>query len=221
MNYILTAQQESDLLTALGSLSKQLNFGYRNDNGNYVIEDWVIERLDFNLNSIYDLSTVESEEAISSYKETGWATYVDTEYTESNKYKLFNEVKVTLPNNAGFILDSQKPYYIDSFYDSSSKSITGRNGDGIIVTIEFWAVPKTNKGSLSTSIDIGGTVGEIYPRLTTFRQKKNEAQPVSMSISGYTLDTWEANGGKLKIITHGDFEIYGIRYVITNSHKAN
>jgi len=151
--------------------------------------------------------------------ETGWAEYVDTQYTEGSPFQIVADTKVSLPNNAGTIRDSQKPTDVASFYTGGL--ITGRNGDGLIITVEFKAKP-TSVGStyMEVSLDIGGAVGEIYPRPITFPKGNGEERPVNFSTAGFTLDTFEANGGALKVVGNGPFDIYGIRYVLTRSHKA-
>ena len=40
------------------------------------------------------------------------------------------------------------------------------------------------------------------------------------SFNAYTLNTWEANGGTVKIVSDASADIYDIRYVITRTHKA-
>lgn len=45
-------------------------------------------------------------------------------------------------------------------------------------------------------------------------------QKISFSHAGYTLDTWEANGGVVKIRTDGAADVYDISYIITRTHKA-
>ena len=51
-----------------------------------------------------------------SIDDTGWAEYVDTQYTSGSPFQITTDNKVTLPNNAGTIRDSQKPRDVSSFY---------------------------------------------------------------------------------------------------------
>ena len=68
---------------------------------------------------------------------TGWGDYVDVTRTSAAPLNLIANVKITLPNDANTIRDSQKPIDITGFYDSTNSTITGRDGDGLNVLIEF------------------------------------------------------------------------------------
>lgn len=100
-------------------------------------------------------------------------------------------------------------------------AMTGREGDGLLFTFECWVIPTSPSTTyVETSVDIAGVVGEIYPRLFTFPKGQGIVRPISFSIGGYTLDTWESNGGQIKIIGNGTFNLYGARVVLTRTHKA-
>lgn len=150
---------------------------------------------------------------------TGWADYSDNQYTSASP--LVVTTKVTLPNNAGNTVDFQKPIDVTTFYNSTDSTITGRNGDGINITIEFRARPNLNDAPrITVAIDIGGAVGEIYPRDFVLSKGTGIEHFYLSSFTGYTLNTWEANGGKVKIVSTSSVDIYDIRYVITRTHKA-
>lgn len=160
-----------------------------------------------------------SETNMSDY--TGWAQYLDGVYTSASPFSLAAATKVTLPNNANSVLDIQKPIDVTTFYDSSTSTITGRNGDGVNIVIEFKARPTSAATTrLTVAIDIGGTVGELYPRDFVLAKGNGVEHYYLSSFNGYTLNTWEANGGAVKITSTGSVEIYDIRYVITRTHKA-
>lgn len=159
------------------------------------------------------------ENAISDY--TGWADYVDDTYTSASPLILVASTKVTLPNNAMTVRDSQKPIDVTTFYDSATSTITGRNGDGINIGIEFKARPTSAATTrLTVAIDIGGAVGEIYTRDFVLAKGNGVEHYYLSSFSAYTLGTWETNGGTVKIVSTAGAEIYDIRYVITRTHKA-
>ena len=160
-----------------------------------------------------------NESNISDY--SGWADYTDGVYTSSSPLSLAPFNKITLPNNANTIRDSQKPIDVTQFYDSASSTITGRNGDGINVVIEFKVKPTVNQTTkVTVSIDIGGAVGEIYKRDFITSKGIGVEHFYLSSFNAYTLDTWEQNGGAVKIVSDYAAEIYDIRYVITRTHKA-
>ncbi|TNJ42166.1 hypothetical protein KFZ70_15375 [Tamlana fucoidanivorans] len=160
-----------------------------------------------------------SENSINDY--TGWADYTDGTYTSASPFSLTAGNKVTLPNNAVTIRDTQKPIDVTSFYDIMTSTITGRNGDGINVMIEFKIKPIVNQTTkITVAIDIGGSIGELYKRDFITSKGLNVEHYYVSSFNAYTLDTWEANGGTVKIVSDYAAEIYDIRYVITRTHKA-
>lgn len=156
---------------------------------------------------------------------TGFADYADTQYTVGSPFAVTGGVDTLLPNNAGLIYDTEKPTDIATFYDGTV--ITGRDGDGLTFTFEFIAVP-TNVGTTTIEIwlDITGGTGtptnlaNLYRRLETFEKGVGVEKTITYSISGYTRNTWEANGGVVKIRTNGTCDIYGVRYVLHRTHKA-
>lgn len=152
---------------------------------------------------------------------TGWADYVDGVYTSSSPYTLIANNKITLPNNATIIRDTQMPVDVTEFYDATTSTIIGRNGDGLNIVIEFDLRPIVNQTTkITVAIDIGGAVGEIYRRDFITSKGVGVEHYYLSSFNAYTLNTWEANGGAIKIESDYDIEIYNIRYVLTRTHKA-
>lgn len=152
---------------------------------------------------------------------TGWAQYSDTQYTSSSPFVLTPYIKTTLPNNAGITLDPQKPVDVTAFYNSTNSTITGRSGDGINLVIEFKVIPTNNKTTkVTVAIDIGGSIGEIFTRDFITSKGVNVEHFYLSSFNAYTLGTWEANGGTIKIVSDFAAKVYDIRYVITRTHKA-
>ena len=160
-----------------------------------------------------------SNDSFSDY--TGWADYVDGTYTSASPL-ILSSTEITLPNDAAITRDIQKPNDITTFYDSASQTITGRDGDGINIVIEFKARPNTTSATtrITLAIDIGGAVGKIYKRDFLLAKGNNVEHYYLSSFHAYTLDTWEANGGTIKIVSTASTDIYDIRYVITRTHKA-
>ena len=155
---------------------------------------------------------------------TGWGDYVDTVYTEGSPLAL-STTTLDLPNNKGTIIETQKPSDFTTFYDGTV--ITGRNGDGIAVTIDFTAKP-TNVAATFVEVwlDITGGTGtptnlaNLYKRIVTFPKGTGVGRPISFTFAGYTLGTWQANGAVVKVVSDGNCDIYNVRYVITRTHKA-
>jgi hypothetical protein len=158
---------------------------------------------------------------------TGWADYVDTTYTDISPFSVVANTDTKLPNNAGTVVDSQKPTDVTTFYDSVSETITGRNGDGVTITIDFKAEP-TAPGTeyLEIWFDITGGTGtpsnlaNLYRRIVTFPKGNGVERNINFTVTGYTLATWEANGAEVYVRANGTVDLYDIRYVITRTHKA-
>lgn len=153
---------------------------------------------------------------------SGWAEYQDTQYTSESPFSLAADQDTILPNNAGVTRDGQKPIDIETFYDAGTQKITGRDGDGVLITVEFDAVTSTALGAyIELWYNIGGTVGELYRGvMTTFPKGNNIAVGCVRSIGTFTLDTWAANGASVYVRSSEDCSISNIRYVLTRTHKA-
>lgn len=146
---------------------------------------------------------------------TGWGQYVNTAATQT----IVANVAEPLENNAGTIIETQKPYDIDTFYDGTV--ITGRNGDGVAIGIEFTYTPTSGSAtSVSVVIDIGGAVGEVYKMEFPVLHGTSVPHKISYNVAAYTLDTWEANGGTVIIEADADGDIDDVRYVIHRIHRA-
>ena len=156
---------------------------------------------------------------------TGWAQYQDQQYIEATPFSLIANSDVLLPNDGLISLETQKPTDVTSFYNGTK--ITGRNGDGILITVEFTAIPTSASTTyIEVWFDITGGTGtpaslaNLYRRIISFPKGNGIARLVNFTVSGYTLNTWEANGAEVKVRANGTANLYDIRYVITRTHKA-
>ena len=151
---------------------------------------------------------------------TGWASYVDTQYPDSdNVFSLSANTDTLLQNNAGIIIDSQKPSDIDTFYDGSV--ITGRNGDNLDLMFYFKAKSSIQNQWLDIWLDIGGSVGQLYRQTFGFTKGTGTERSILYALpSAYTLDTWEQNGASVYVRSNGATEIYDINFNFDRSHKA-
>lgn len=153
-------------------------------------------------------------------RQSGWASYADTQYPDAGSaFTVSANADTPLPNNAGAIIDSQKPSDITTFYDGSV--ITGRSGDSLDVMIYFKAVPSSINQWLDIWIDIGGSIGELYRQTFSFPRGAGTERGILYALpSGYTLNTWEANGGTIYLRSDSTLSIYDINYNFDRSHKA-
>ncbi len=146
---------------------------------------------------------------------TGWGGYFNTAAAQV----LVANTKVTLTNNAATVIETQKPVDVATFYNGSV--IPGRNGDGIAIGIEFTFTPSSALASMmSVAIDIGGAVGELYLHEYPVLRGAGVAHKVSYNITAYMLDTWQTNGGAVKVLADGPGSVTAVRYVVQRFHKA-
>ena len=155
--------------------------------------------------------------------QSGWAVYQDTEYNSANPFFLTEaQGVVTLPNNAGIKIESQKPTFLTTFYDALTAKITGLNGMGLNVLVEYTCRTPSNATGIriTNTIDIGGTIGKLYPNDVNLVKGSGIDNYFLRSAAGYTLGTWESNGGIPQVQAFGaSVEIFDIRYVFTLTHK--
>lgn len=148
---------------------------------------------------------------------TGWSVHQDTQYTEGSPLNIVGGAAyVNLPNNSGSVIDLHKPADIAALF--AAGKITGIDGEVRALTISFAVKPTTGTAPrVSVGMDIGGAVGFIdaYERDTTYAKGNGVEHRYLSSFDVYTLDTWAANGGQLKIKSTTNCSIYDIRILVT------
>jgi len=144
----------------------------------------------------------------------GWARYIDTQYTEAFPLNLADEVKVTLPNNAGTITKSR---ITSDFYDLATQKIIGLQINEVqIISIEFKAqAPNANQTHLDLSIEDGGGNIQNLEKAIGFI-KGNATTEVFHNMFQYYIDQqFIDNGATIKIQAHGGTAtIWDIEYFI-------
>ena len=69
-------------------------------------------------------------------------------------------------------------------------------------------------------IDIGNPVGVLYRRTITFPKGNSVSHGASVSIAGFSLNTWESNGAKIYVRANTPVTIWDITLVLTRTHRA-
>ena len=145
----------------------------------------------------------------------GWARYVGDQYTVGSPFTIAEGVTSTLPNNAASKIETYLPFGITSFYDGN-KITPAKVGDYYIFTIRFKAKGTNLNSVFDFGIDIGGSLGIIFPETIIFSKGSNTEQNFSIDTPGYSLDTFLSNGGLVKITAvTGNISIYDIEFQIT------
>jgi hypothetical protein len=153
---------------------------------------------------------------------TGWAQYTDDQYTSVSPLNVAAGDTVTLFNNAASTITSDLPIGIDSLWNRTDSTIIGQYvGDAYTIRIDFTAESSSNDGYFDLGVDIGGTQNIIFQRIYAFPKGQDTPHRFSSTNAIYTLDTFIANGGKIKIIGGvGTTEIYDVNFVITRTHAS-
>ena len=153
---------------------------------------------------------------------TGWASYSDGLYTLASPLSIAPGVTVTLTNNAATSIKSQLPVGVTDFYNSATSKITpGSVGDGYGISVRFKAKSTSVSDFFDFGIDIGGTQGVIFKQTRTFIKGANTEVAFDISINAFSLTTFIANGGLVKITAgNGTMSVYSVVYDIFRTHKA-
>lgn len=148
---------------------------------------------------------------------TGWESIQDDTHTTT----VLADDTVTIPIFRDVVVNSQLPCGIDSLWNMADSTVIGREGDALCVSLDFTIVQTTNNATeFKWWFNIGGSIGILYP--TTYDQNKGIGveKEYNKTTTVYTLDTWEANGGKIQFTTDQDMEVSNVRINIFRIHKA-
>ena len=151
----------------------------------------------------------------------GWASYVDTTFTVGAPFTLSDGVKVTLPNNSGTVIDAYLPSGVTRFYNNSTSKITPvAVGDGFSISVRFTATPSAVNTYLSFGIDIGSGT-DIFQQTIILPRGAGAQNPVNVELQGYSLGTFLANGGLVKLTAvGGNVQVYGVEFQIHRTSVA-
>jgi len=158
-------------------------------------------------------------DSINCYLGTGWVSIFDN----TTSYTIAANDTQTILIAQDVVVDQQTPcgWTADSFYSSVDSVILGREGDAYIISLDWETTQNTNNATeFKWWIDIGGAVGRIYP--TTYEQSKGIGVTKSYNKTTwvYTLDTWQANGGKIQFTTNQSIDIDNVRINVQRLYKA-
>lgn len=146
---------------------------------------------------------------------TGWAVYVHGGGAQS----LAAATRTQLLIDGATKNETQLPTDTGPLW--ASNAITGRNGDGVVIKVQCIFTPTDATATeLVMDVDIGGTVGIVEYRAMPTTNGSGVAHYISWTFAAYTLDTWEANGGKVYATADGPGDITDLRIVIQRTHKA-
>lgn len=176
--------------------------------------------------SVYYSNGSEFTKLLSSSQEvvTGWAQYNGDFYDTDNKLVVTEGDTSTLYVNNSSVINSQLPIGVSSFYNESDTTIIGVNsGDAYLLRVSFKASSSINNGRAELLLDIGASPQRIIilGRNIGLSRGSNVTQTISSTSSIYSLNTFVANGCKVKIYADdGNISVWDISFLITRVHKA-
>ncbi len=152
---------------------------------------------------------------------SGWVQYSDTQYSSTNTFSVLADTWTTIPNNSGTVIDQYKPATnFTTFYDNTNQLINVDNvGDAFTLTLLFKVVSSQNNTDIEFGIDIGGSIGRIFPRVIKANESAGIVKEISFTLTGYQLDTFQLNGGNIEINPRHNIEIYDIIYIFFRTHS--
>lgn len=188
--------------------------------------NWVFNSDNLTVNKrVYELPDVDGRllTANSTPDWTGWAQYGDSQYTSLTPLvTLEGQISIIDLDGLQNTVKSQLPIGVSDFYDvSTSKIVPVNNGDGYSLSLSYKASNTSNNGDFTIFLDIGGTFTRIFPDVKRTPRGQNVAHEFVSSINYYTLGTFLANGGLLKIESGtGTTSLYDISLQIHKTHNA-
>jgi hypothetical protein len=127
---------------------------------------------------------------------------------------------ITLYLEPDLIERRNRPIRSDSLYNRSDSTLIGRNGCAYITVFQFTITQNTNTDTgVSFWVDIGGAIPPLYVRGEKLTRGIGTVTQTNKSTGVYTLDTWEANGGKIKVTTDQEIDIKLNRIITYQIHE--
>ena len=137
----------------------------------------------------------------------GWARYDDTQYTTSSAFTVsVSSGDVTLPNNAGYKIETHLHSTV-SFYNESTQKIQVENsGDVYMMTVTFKAKTSNANGThIRLQLDSTGTTPYERVGKDLFFGKGNDVWHDFHEIfQYYSDDEFVTNGNRLKVRAVGN-----------------
>ena len=155
-------------------------------------------------------------------KLTGWASYTDSIYTVGSPLSIANGVTATVNNNAATVINTYSPFGVTSFWNSATAKITPVNvGDGYTFCLRCKIKPSSADTYLDFGIDVGGAVGVIFKQTLVLPKGAGIEHDINIECTGYSLATFVANGGIMKITANGGtLSIYNIELQVHRYYAA-
>ena len=147
----------------------------------------------------------------------GWARYDDTQYTSASPFA-FTTTAFTVPNNKGFVIDTNINSAID--YYSGNKLRAEFENDVYIVTISFKAQISSANGHVDIYLEDGnGTPYERLKDTITFPKGNNVEHTYAKTFQYYADEDVVTNGLSVKMLPSHSGHIHDVIYFIQRTQN--
>lgn len=150
----------------------------------------------------------------------GYIQYIDTEYTESNRYVIEGNITKLMPNNSNIINSEGAPETGDNFYNNGGFNLINKfDRYNISVSFKLKAFKSTNISFIISLKDSNGVIKQDSRRLP---EGANTEFPVDFNLSIISTQESITTGCFLDIKSlGGDIEIYDIEYIVDKLYDIN
>lgn len=148
----------------------------------------------------------------------GWETYTDTDTEGSPQVLVASQDNIITIDTVGII--SQAPNGHRLWNTSTNKIVPFASGDSYTFRLNFKAKIANVSGYFTMKLDIGGSQGVILERASTFPKGANTEQAFSSTNMVFSLDTFLANGGIIKINPSHTMDIYSKTLFIERTYAG-
>ena len=153
----------------------------------------------------------------------GWARYDDTVYTTSSFFIVSQSTTVTLPNNAGYTLDTYMNSTVDYYNSGTQKVQMAKSGDVYSMVVVFNAkAPNANQTHIDISLSSTGvTPYDRVSKSLNFAKDNDTWENFYESFHFYADADFVTNGNQWKIYADGgDVHIANVIYFIQKTFGA-
>ena len=145
---------------------------------------------------------------------TGWAVYND-----NTTQAIAGATRTQITNNEAVKIETQLPHDTGPLF--ASNVIKGRTGDGIVVKFQCVFTPTTAVANeILFEVDVGGAIGVLEHQTIALTKGNGIPHYLSWTFAAYTLDTWQANGGKIYATANGPGNLTVASVLIQRTHKG-
>ena len=150
-----------------------------------------------------------------------WSGYIAYEDTTTAAVTVVAGDTITLYLSPDFVERRNRIPFVDSLYSRTDTAIIGDFGNAYNGVYELEITQNTNNDTrTSVWIDIGGGIPPLYVQSFFLTRGSGQTSVVNKSTGIYTLDTWQANGGKLKFTTDQSVDVHFNRLILYLLHKG-